>query len=234
MYPIFIIILALSDNPFDDFETKMGPGLWGHQRPLPPNFRSPPQDSQSSYPYAVNCSRHKSSSGAAQSYHHNNNQNQKKSSTLDGDKKRLFLDRMRTNPFHNTQGVSLHTASTLKSKQPDGPPPRGSSTGVEILTDDEIGLTCSNSTGPSAAFFDLSGVPIPSQTPAKPPLRPGRQQQQFVLRSLGGESRMRTTVRDPRPLFGGDEVEDSPLLVSSIDGVTTQAGVMRSGKEGII
>jgi hypothetical protein len=207
--------------------------VWGNQRPLLPNFRSPTRDSLASYPYIANCPRHSNNggeNGTAQTHHH-----QRKSSTLDGDKKRLFLERMRTNPFHNGQSVSGHSTLTSRSKHSDAPPPRGSSTGVEILTDDEIGLTCSNTLCHSGAFFDLSGVPIPPQPPVnKLSSRPGghhRHQQKFGFRSLSGESRTRIAMRDPRPLFGSDEVEDSPLLVSSIDGVTTQAGAVKSGTE---
>lgn len=166
-------------------------------------------------------------SGPCKQLHH-----QRKSSTLDGDKKRLFLERMRTNPFHTGQNGSAHLLPpTSKAKHSEGPPLRGSSTGVEILTDDEIGLTCSNTICPPSTFFDLSGVtPPPLQPPLKPPNRQ-RHQQRFGFRSLSGESRSRVNLRDPRPLFGTDEVEDSPLLMSSIDGVTTQAGVVRSGSK---
>lgn len=231
----YFLILALSGNPpVDGHMTRMGPVVWGHQRPMLPNFRSPSRDPVTPFPYVANCPRHNSSSiksgenGPSQPHHHH-----RKSSTLDGDKKRLFLERMRTNPFHNGQGVAQNSTSTLKSKHSDAPPPRGSSTGVEILTDDEIGLTCSNALCPSAAFFDLSGAPIPPQAPVKLSSRPGshhRHQPRFGFRSLSGESRTRAVMRDPsRPLFGSDEVEDSPLLMSSIDGVTTQAGGLRTG-----
>jgi hypothetical protein len=75
---------------------------------------------------------------------------------MDSDKKRLFLERMRASPFP--------AGATHKSKPKEPPasqlPPasaKGTSTGVEILTDDEIGLTCSNGLGPPA-FFDLGGA----------------------------------------------------------------------------
>ncbi len=45
-------------------------------------------------------------------------------------------------------------------------------------------------------------------------------------RSLSGDGR----GRSGRPLFGSDDLDDSPLQMSSIDGVSAQAGAPK-GKE---
>jgi hypothetical protein len=98
---------------------------------------------------------------------------------------------------------------------------------VEILTDDEIGLTCSN---PPESIFDLSGVPVPLQTPVKVSSRGEgyHRHQQNGFRSLSGDNRTR---RDTRALFCNiDESEDSPLLVSSIVRVATKNGGKKTGK----
>ena len=201
--------------------TRMGPGVWAPQRPMLPNFRSPSRETIAGLPLAtaaaaVSCPRHSSQ--------------HRKSSTMDGDKKRIFLERMRASPFHNhvhhhnpkTKTKLCHEAGQLT------PAPKGTSTGVEILTDDEIGLTCSNGLGPPT-FFDLGGSPPMAHPSSKSRhFHPQQlQQQRYGFRSLSGDGRGRTG-RDQRPLFASDDLDDSPLLMSSIDGVTTQAG----GKTG--
>jgi hypothetical protein len=210
--------------------TRMSPGVWGPQRPMLPNFRSPSRDPIGGLPLSAvaACPRHSS--------HH---QQQRKSSTMDGDKKRLFLERMRASPFHNQIHSQQQKSKTNKAgeafqqhqqhlHQQQLPVAKGTSTGVEILTDDEIGLTCSNGLGPPA-FFDLGGSTPLGHTPSSVKSRhflPQHQQQQqqqqrYGFRSLSGDGRGR---KESRPLFGGDDLDDSPLLMSSIDGVTTQAG----------
>ena len=223
--------------------TRMGPGVWAPQRPMLPNFRSPSRDPIGGLPLSAvaACPRH-----ASHHQHHQHQQQQRKSSTMDGDKKRLFLERMRASPFHN----QIHSQQQQKSKTKTGetfqqqqqqqqqhqlPVAKGTSTGVEILTDDEIGLTCSNALGPPA-FFDLGGSTPLSHTPSSVKSRHfqphqhqqqqqqqhQQQQQRYGFRSLSGDGRGR---KESRPLFGGgDDLDDSPLLMSSIDGVTTQAG----------
>ena len=208
--------------------TRMSPGVWGPQRPMLPNFRSPSRDPIGGLPLSAvaACPRHSS-----------HQQQQRKSSTMDGDKKRLFLERMRASPFHNQIHSQQQKSKTNKAgeafqqhqqhlQQQQLPVAKGTSTGVEILTDDEIGLTCSNGLGPPA-FFDLGGSTPLGHTPSSVksrhflPQHQQQQQQRYGFRSLSGDGRGR---KESRPLFGGDDLDDSPLLMSSIDGVTTQAG----------
>jgi len=212
--------------------TRMGPGVWAPQRPMLPNFRSPSRDSIAGLPLAtaaavVACPRH---------------HGQRKSSTMDGDKKRIFLERMRASPFHNQihlqqqqQKSKIKSESLQLQQQQLQPPPKGTSTGVEILTDDEIGLTCSNGLGPPA-FFDLGGgQPLvhPSVKTSSRHFHPSQQQQpRYGFRSLSGDGRGRVP-RESRPLFASDDLDDSPLLMSSIDGVSTQAGVVKPGNSSL-
>ena len=199
--------------------SRTSPGLWNPQRAMIPNFRSPSRDPLGGLPLAAvtACPRHSS------------RQQQRKSSTMDGDKKRLFLERMRASPVHQpvepkTKAAVATAAPNYNSNTSSQIPPKGTSQGVEILTDDEIGLTCSNGLGPPA-FFDLGG-----STQMVHPVRsrhfpPHQQQQQgrYGFRSLSGDGR----GKGGRPLFASDDLDDSPLLMSSIDGVSAHAGTTK-------
>lgn len=130
---------------------------------------------------------------------------------------------MKNNPSRKGQGVSTQLPFVSASSSF-----RASSKGVEILKDEKIGLDSSNNSCPTAALFDLSGTTNSSQIKKSSGHR-SSYHHQSGFRSFDIQSRGRMTMRDHNRLFQSDEVEDSLLIMSSIDGVITQAGGIMPG-----
>lgn len=143
------------------------------------------------------------------------NHNSRKASTMDGDKKRLFLDKIRANPF---------LASKAAASRP--PPPEAKSTGVDILTDDAVGTVSSED--PLGTMNHYYNQPQrPTAAAGGPPVvfdlkAQGHHttvQKPFGFRSLSSDSRGHNRTMGGS-LFGIDD--DPPLMLSSIDGVSTK------------
>lgn len=140
-----------------------------------------------------------------------------KASTMDGDKRRLFLERMKASPFFN-----------LKAQQQQQQKVQNKSTGVEIMTDDEVGTVSSEDPHGHMSLF------LHHQHEQQTQHFTSKQQQQqrvpkfdlkgpvYGYRSLssGGPTSNRL-VDKSSSLFACGE-DDPPLLMSSIDGVSTQ------------
>jgi hypothetical protein len=152
-----------------------------------------------------------------------------KASTMDGDKKRLFLERMRSSPF-------------VTSNKPPKTPNQNKSTGVEILTDDEVGTVSSEDPHGHMSLFlhhqheqqvqHLGGLQHQQQQkrqhgPVSFDLNKNSGasgSSSYGFRSLSSDasnSRNAVLIKNHAGgLFGGED--DPPLLMSSIDGVTSQ------------
>lgn len=165
-----------------------------------------------------------------------------KASTMDGDKRRLFLDRMKANPFFGSKSgqTGQNPAKKVQNR----------STGVEIMTDDEVGTVSSEDPHGHMSLFlhhqheqqtqHFSNFANNGQNQSKNSQPPQQQQRPkfdikgpvYGYRSLSTGSRgvpqnsvmgsVSTLVDTAKSssLFAGED--DPPLLMSSIDGVTTQ------------
>jgi hypothetical protein len=172
-----------------------------------------------------------------------------KASTMDGDKRRLFLERMKASNFFQSR-----YQQNQQQKQNQQKAVQNKSTGVEIMTDDEVGTVSSEDPHGHMSLFlhhqheqqtqhfsnsASSNSGCGSQiTPNQQQQVQGQQQGQqrtqtgpkfdlkgpvYGYRSLssGNGPRVVAPVDKSSSLFAGGE-DDPPLLMSSIDGVTTQ------------
>ena len=144
-----------------------------------------------------------------------------KASTMDGDKRRLFLERMKANPFFSKK--SSNAQNQIHNK----------STGVEILTDDEVGTVSSEDPHGHMSLF----LHHQHEQQAKH-FQQQQQRPKFDLkgpvygyRSLSNGSRAvppssqppgQVTVVDKSSSLFANVEDEPPLMMSSIDGVTTQ------------
>jgi len=170
-----------------------------------------------------------------------------KASTMDGDKRRLFLERMKASNFFQSRHQQNQQQKQNQQKV------QNKSTGVEIMTDDEVGTVSSEDPHGHMSLFlhhqheqqtQHFSNSASSNSGCGSQITPNQQQQQgqqqgqqrtqtgpkfdlkgpvYGYRSLssGNGPRVVAPVDKSSSLFAGGE-DDPPLLMSSIDGVTTQ------------
>ena len=156
--------------------------------------------------------------------------NSTKASTMDGDKRRLFLERMKANPFFK---------KSSRAGVQDSGNPVNKSTGVEILTDDEVGTVSSEDPHGHMSLFlhhqheqqakhfqhQQSSVSGASSSSSSQRPKFDLKGPVYGYRSLSNGSRVLGTTASSADksssLFANVE-DEPPLMMSSIDGVTTQ------------
>ena len=152
-----------------------------------------------------------------------------KASTMDGDKRRLFLERMKANPFFK---------KSSRAGVQDSGNPVNKSTGVEILTDDEVGTVSSEDPHGHMSLFlhhqheqqakhfqhQQSSVSTSSSSSQRPKF--DLKGPVYGYRSLSNGSRAvlgtASSAADKSSSLFANVEDEPPLMMSSIDGVTTQ------------
>ncbi len=130
-----------------------------------------------------------------------------KSATMDSDKKRMLLNKMKF----------LRDQSKLQSKQQQQQQQQAKFTGVDILTDDVVGTVSSEDPTGERSLLALQQHRQPVVFDLKSPAYGGYTS--TPSRSLSSEARGQVNHRG-QSLFGIED--DPPLLLSSINGVATQ------------
>ena len=152
--------------------------------------------------------------------------NNTKASTMDGDKRRLFLERMKANPFFKRNNRNQDPSNGNLNK----------STGVEILTDDEVGTVSSEDPHGHMSLFlhhqhEQQAKHYQQQQQSSQRPKFDLKGPVYGYRSLSNGSRI---VADKSSSLFANVEDEPPLMMSSIDGVTTQVKRSSIETDGVV
>ena len=146
---------------------------------------------------------------------------------MDGDKRRLFLERMKANPFFK---------KSSRAGVQDSGNPVNKSTGVEILTDDEVGTVSSEDPHGHMSLFlhhqhEQQAKHYQQQQQSSQRPKFDLKGPVYGYRSLSNGSRI---VADKSSSLFANVEDEPPLMMSSIDGVTTQVNRSSIETDGVV